>query len=103
MYKAIVDRNGSEFYDVVMEILKILEKLQDLNTHCDIKGLIKSIGVYATPYVGIAKLLYNIAQHYDDYYVNIKDGYHAFANKEWENAGQSIGKFASTLLGWKTS
>lgn len=103
LYKAIKDRSGEEFYNVVMEILAILEKLQDLNNHCNIKGLIKSIGVYATPYVGIAKLIYNIARHYDDYYQNIMDGYHSFANQEWENAGQSIGKFVSTFLNWSTS
>ena len=103
LYNSIKNRDGSEFYNAILEVLKVLEKLQDANAHCNISGLIKSIGVYATPYVGIAKLLYNIASHYDLYWTDIKAAYNAFGNKEWQNAGSSIGKFASTLLGWETS
>lgn len=103
LYKSIKERSASEFYDAVMQILEILGKLKDANEHCNISGLIKSIGVYATPYAGIAKLIYNIASHYSTYYEDIKATYHAFANKEWENAGVHTGSIVSTLLGWHTS
>ena len=86
-----------------IKILKILEKLQNTNEHCNISGLIKSIGVYATPYAGVAKLIYNIATNYDVYYDDIKAIYSTLSNKEWENAGNALGRIASTLLGWKTS
>jgi len=103
LYAAIKERDGKKFYEAVKEVLAVLEKLENANEHCDISGLIKSIGVYATPYVGIGKLLYNIASHYSLYWGDIKEGYSAFGNKEWEKAGHAIGHFASTLLSWTTS
>lgn len=103
LYKSIKERSASEFYEAVMQVLEILGKLKDANEHCNISGLVKAIGVYATPYAGIAKLIYNIATHYDTYYEDIKGAYHAFADKQWENAGQHTGNIIATLLNWHTS
>ena len=103
LYKSIKERNGDDFYKVIQDILQILGKLENANEHCDIKGLIESIGVYSTPYAGIAKLIYNIVSNHSAYYDNIKDAYHRFANKDWENAGNDTGKIISTLLSCYTS
>jgi len=103
LYKAIKERSASEFYEAVMQVLEILGKLKSANEHCNISGLVKAIGVYATPYAGIAKLIYNIATHYGTYYEDIKGAYHAFADKQWENAGQHTGHIVATLLNWHTS
>merc|ERR1711957_618256 len=103
LYAAIKERDGKKFYAAIMEVLHVLMKLENTNEHCGVTALIKAIGVYATPYVGIAKLLLNLAENYKLYMADVKAGYHAFANKEWEKAGSSMGQFASTLLGWSTS
>jgi hypothetical protein len=101
--KSIQDRSAGDFYTSILEVLKLLNKLNDANKNCNISALIKSIGVYATPYAGVAKLIYNIASNYSVYYDDITAAYTDLTNMDWQKSGADTGRILSTLLGWKTS
>ena len=101
--KSIQDRSARDFYTSILEVLKLLNKLNDANKNCNISALIKSIGVYATPYAGVAKLIYNIASNYSVYYDDITAAYTDLTNMDWQKSGADTGRILSTLLGWKTS
>lgn len=103
VYKSIKNHSPSEFYNSVVEVIALLKRLKDAKKNCNISGLVKSLGVYAVPYVGIGKLIYNVVYNYSTYYGDIMDVYHGFSNGDWEDAGLATGKIASTLLSWKTS
>jgi len=103
LYKSIKEHSPSNFYHAVVEIIALLKRIKNAKAACNISGLVKSLGVYATPYVGIGKLIYNVAMNYSVYYDDIMDAYHGFSGADWEDAGLATGKIASTLLSWKTS
>lgn len=103
LYAAIKERSASEFYNSVLEIIKLLKTLSNAKANCKIGDLIKSIGVYATPYAGIAKLIYNLATNYSVYYDDFKAVYADLIAMDWQKSGADVGRIASTLLGWKTS
>lgn len=102
VYEAIINKSPSDFYNAAKGLLAALKKIAQYDENCKASDLIKSIGVYALPYIGLGKLIYNVTVNGSTYFGLTKEMYSAISDKSYEKAGITTGKILKTLLSWET-
>lgn len=103
IYDSIREKSPSEFTTAIAELLVSLSKLKSYDENCKVNQLIKSLTTYSASYIGLAKLIYNIASNGKTYFNLTKDMYQAIKDKSYEKAGITTGKIMKTLLSWETN